>query len=263
MATTVVMIHGMFAAGWAWERFAPRFEAAGYRVRTPTLRLHDVDPAEPPPSGLGGVSVLDYEADLVRHVSDLPDPPVVVGHSMGGLLAQKLAVRGLVRAAVLITPAPPSGMFALHLSTIRTFWSSLARWGFWRRPARPTFSEAVYGTLGHLPDELQRSIWERFVHESGRAACEIGFWLLDRRRASAVEPPVAPCPVLALGATEDRIVPVDVVRRAADRYRATFRELPRRSHWVLDGPGWEEVADLVLEWLTGVGAGPDEGGAGI
>src|SRR5476649_2665109 len=95
----VVMIHGAFAGPWVWEGFAAKFHDAGYKTHAPCLRHHEGD--KKPPASLGQTSLADYAGDLEEFLESLEAPPIVVGHSMGGLLAQMLAARCDVRALIL------------------------------------------------------------------------------------------------------------------------------------------------------------------
>lgn len=253
-AATIVMIHGMWGGAWYWEKYRRFFEGMGYRCRIPTLRFHDADPNDAPDPRLGTTGLLDYAQDLEEEIRQLDRPPIIMGHSMGGLLAQILGSRGYGKALVLLTPAAPHGIVALRPSVIRSFWSSLRRWGFWRKPARPTFDEAVYGMLHLLPAGEQRAVFDRFVYESGRAGSEIGFWLLDGRGAARVDERKVTCPVLVVGGVEDRITPVSVIRKVAEKYEqvSTYKEFAGHAHWVVGEPGWEEVAKYVSDWLDEV-----------
>ena len=256
MTDTVFMIHGMWGRGWYWQNYKKVFERAGYRCVTTTLRYHDMDPTASPDPRLGSTSLLDYAQDLEQEIRQLGVKPIVVGHSMGGLLAQILGSRGLAKALVLLTPASPSGINPIRLSVLRSFLSVALRWGFWRRPMRQTRNEAVYSMLQLLSPAEQRDAYERFVYESGRAFCEIGFWPLDFRGAARVDEKKISCPMLVVGATQDRITPASVVRRVAKKYRdvATYKEFPNHAHWVVGEPQWEEVADFVLKWLATLNA---------
>ncbi len=251
MAGTIFMVHGMFCQSWVWEKYVPFFEERGWRCVTTTLRHHDIEPGREPPEALATTSLVDYVADLEREIGALGEAPVVMGHSMGGLLAQMVAARGLARAAVLLTPAAPAGVLALAPSVIRSFWDVLTTWGFWRKSFRPRYEAAEYAFLEGFPVEERRGIWERLVYESGRAIFEIGLWPLDGRRAARVDPPKVACPLLVVAGGRDRATPAGVVKKVARRYgsRATYREFPDRAHWVLAEPGWEEVAGAVAEWL--------------
>ena len=109
MTETIVMIHGMWGTGWYWENFKRFFEGKGYHCVVPTLRFHDMDPKGLPDPRLGTTSLLDYAADLEKLIRELHATPILMGHSMGGLLAQILGSRGLAKALVLLTPASPHG----------------------------------------------------------------------------------------------------------------------------------------------------------
>ncbi|MDH3672374.1 MAG: alpha/beta hydrolase [Gammaproteobacteria bacterium] len=252
MAETLVMIHGMAVGAWYWENFKEFFEKKGYDCITPTLRFHDVDPSAAPHPQLGTTSLLDYAQDLEKQISKLGAMPILMGHSMGGLLAQILGSRGLAKALVLLAPAPPYGISALKPSVIKSFRSALTSWGFWRKPFRQTFNEAVYSTLNVMPAESQKEVFNRFVYESGRAASEIGFWLMDYKQAAKVDASKVSCPVLVVGGAQDRMTPVSVSRKIAEKYGifATYEEFTGHSHWLIGEPGWQDVAQYVADWLS-------------
>ncbi|MGC8763604.1 MAG: alpha/beta hydrolase [Acidobacteriota bacterium] len=251
MGKTILLIHGMWGGPHLWDNYRPFFEGRGHRCLTPALRYHGGPPSAPPPPGLGTTSLLDYAADLEGQIRALPERPWIVGHSMGGLLAQILAARGLCEKAVLLCPAAPRGVLALRPSVVRSFLSAMSRWGFWRRPFLPTYGEACYALWENLPEEERRAHFARFIPESGRAAFEIGLWPLDRRRASAVDEKRVTCPLLVVAGGRDRITPEAVVRKVAAKYGAAYRVFPGMAHWVIGEPGWEEVAAFALSWLEG------------
>jgi len=248
---TIFMIHGMWGGAWYWADYRQVFEEAGYRCIATTLPYHDMDPKGVPDSRLGTTSLLDYAAFLEQEISRLGEPPIIVGHSMGGLLAQMLSARGLAKAIVLLTPAAPAGILAITPSVIKSFWSMQTTWGFWRKPMRQTFAEAAYSMLNLFPEKAQKEVYEKFVYESGRAAFEIGYWLFDSKGASRVDASLVTCPVLVIGGTQDRITPVSVVRQVAKKYKAvsTYKEFENHAHWIMGEPGWREVAEYILSWL--------------
>ncbi len=255
MARAIVMIHGMGCTGKVWKTYAGFFESRGWTVITPTLRHHDIAPGDPPPAALGATSLLDYAADLEAEIRALDETPVLMGHSMGGLLTQMLAARGAARAAILITPAAPAGVMAVKASVMRIFARQILTWGFWRKPGKFNWKEMRYGIFNRLPEDEARALFADAVWESGRAAREIAFWLLDPRRAARVDASAVTCPVLTLGATHDRITPASVVRQVAKRYGGgTYKEFPDHGHWVLSGPGWQTVAGFAADWLDEVTA---------
>jgi pimeloyl-ACP methyl ester carboxylesterase len=249
---TIFMIHGMWGTSEDWDNYRPFFEARGYRCITPTLPYHDMDPRGVPDPRLGTASLLDYADALEREIRQLGEKPIIMGHSMGGLLAQMLGARGLAERLVLLTPASPAGILAITPSVIRSFWSAQFQWGFWKKPIRQTFAEAAYSTMHLVPESEQKKLYDKLVYESGRAASEIGFWLFDPHGAARVDESRVTCPVLVIAGTQDRITPASVVRRVAKKYRAVadYKEFPNHAHWVLGEPGWEEVAEHVAKWLA-------------
>ena len=107
--TAIVMVHGAFCGAWAFERFRTPFEAAGFEVIAPDLRGHGEGE---PSAAVVGVSMTDYAADIARLCAACPEPPVLLGHSMGGLVAQLAARKAEIRALVLLAPSPPWGVAA-------------------------------------------------------------------------------------------------------------------------------------------------------
>ncbi|MBW2637894.1 MAG: alpha/beta hydrolase [Deltaproteobacteria bacterium] len=251
MTETIFMIHGMWGGSWYWGNYKSFFENENYRCVTTTLRFHDMDPKVAPDPQLGKTSLLDYAEDLEQEIRQLGVKPIVMGHSMGGLLAQILGSRGLAKALVLLMPASPAGIMALKPSVIKSFWSVQIKWGFWKKPMRQTFNEAVYSMLHLLPPDEQKEAYDTFVYESGRAAYEIGYWLLDSKKASKVDESHVTCPVLVIAGAEDRITPASVVRQVAKKYKAvsTYKEFENHAHWVVAEPGWQEIAEYVAGWL--------------
>ena len=125
---------------------------------------------------------------------------------------------------------------------------------------RQTFEEAVYSMMHLLSERQQREIYGHFVYESGRAASEIGFWLLDPGKASHVDESKVTCPILVIAGAEDRITPASVVRKVAAKYGAvsTYKEFEGHSHWVVGEPGWEDIAQYIYDWLQSETGKPHE-----
>lgn len=243
------MIHGAFCGGWAFAGWRIQFEAQGYRVVTPTLRHHDC--GANPPEALGTTSMLDYAADLENLLDGLGESPILVGHSLGGLLAQMLAARRPLHALVLLAPSSPWGMMP---STAFEFFSAQAvciAGGFWQTPLKPHAWIAAAHALDLLDEAEREAVFARFVPESGLAAFETMQWALDFKRATFVDARAVACPILCVAGGQDRINSPSTVRRLARRYggRARYEELKSHSHWLIGEPGWEKIARSSLLWL--------------
>ena len=251
MAKLAILIHGMWGTSDVWRNWRPYLESRDWKTVAPTLRHHEAPPQTPPP-GLGATSLHDYVADLEATILALPEKPVVIGHSMGGLLALLLCAKGLARAGVLLTPAPPSSVVALRPSNLLAFARIQARWGWWRKPHRATLSEALAYTFNTTPPAEGTAIHETFVHESGRALLEIGLPWLDRTKAATVDPRRVTVPLLFVGTEKDKLVPPGVVRRAAQQFAhvSEYVEYENQGHWVPGQPGWERIAGQAETWLA-------------
>lgn len=251
MAKTIFMIHGMMCGGWVWGDYKKYFEARGYKCICPTLRYHDLGPDGLPDSRLGSTSLLDYASDLEAEISKLSQPPIIMGHSMGGLLAQILGARGLAKALVLLTPAPPHGVSKLKLTALKGIPGSFIRWGFWQQPFKLPFNKAVYAIFNKVPAEEHRELYSRMGYESGRAAAEIALSIFDERGAARVDQAKVKCPVLVISGQEDQITTAAMVYKVAKKYQdvANYKEFANHAHWVLGEPGWQEIAEFISAWL--------------
>jgi pimeloyl-ACP methyl ester carboxylesterase len=236
----LLLVHGAWGGSWYWAHWLRRFAAAGWDAWAVNLRGHH---GSQPGTSVDGLSVVDYVADVARCVAEIGDV-AVIGHSMGGLVVQKVAEQGAVRAAVLLTSAPPRGILAVRGPVLRR----LARYtgpllsgrGFVPSPA-----DARALLFNNLPLDLARDAQARLVAESGRAAREValGMVTVDATRVR--------CPLLVVGSTRDAIAPASVQQRIAARYRAEYRELADHAHMPMLEESWEAVADDLLGWLTG------------
>ena len=245
------MIHGAFCGPWSLDGLKQKFEAAGYKVAAPTLRFHD---GKRPPAALGTTGLSDYAADLQAEITALGAAPILVGHSMGGLLAQMLASRMEVRALVLLAPSAPWGVPPTTLFEIGAAQSLHMQPGYWNQILEPNRDVALAHSLDRLPKNMRDAVYDRFVPESGRATFEIMQWGMDPQRAGAVDARSVKCPILCLAGAQDRINAPSTVRRIAQRYRefAYYEEIKDRSHWLIGEPGWEDIAERSIEWLDDV-----------
>jgi len=251
MPETIFMIHGMWAGGWYWTNYVKFFGDKGYRCIPATLRYHDMDPKSLPDSRLGKTSILDYANDLEGKIRKLDDKPIIMGHSMGGLLTQILASRSLAKTAVIITPASPRGILALKPSVVKSFFGVMIKPGFWKKPMRLSFDASVYSMMHLLPPDVQRAEYNKMVYESGRAASEIGFWLFDPSRATNVDASKVTCPVLVIAGSQDRITPASVVKNVANKYKmvSAYKEYADHAHSIILEPGWQKVAEDIEAWM--------------
>ena len=254
MGETVFMIHGGFARGACFDKLAAVFAEHGHRCLAPDLPYHngasdgEVDPR------LADCGVRDYVDALAATLTAMDEPPVLLGHSMGGLLAQMLAARGLAKALILLAPAAPWGIYPSTLYELRGSLGLLTTPGAWSRALTPTYDIAEQTTFHLLPPHERAEAYAFLVPESGKALFEILFWMLDPARATAVAPDSVRCPVLTIAASEDRVTPPATVRQVASRYRhaGDYREYPDNAHWLIREPGYERIGADCAAWIAHV-----------
>lgn len=250
MAPPIVFIHGAFCGGWAFEKFREPFEAAGYETHAPTLPHHERGADM---ESLAQSGAKDFSDAIVRYAQALKKPPILVGHSMGGLIAQLAATQTPCAALVLLAPSAPWGVPAMSFDETSNAFGVALLGDYWRRAIPPDYRVARHSTLDRLSREDARRAFARFVPESGRAIMEIVHWWADRAMASAAPVYKIEAPVLALAGGQDRVNSSATVRRMAARFpegQAHFHEFPEMSHWLIGEPEFGEVAQLAIDWLA-------------
>ncbi len=251
MEHPVILIHGAFAGPWCMDKFAGYFRDRGWTCHVPALRYHDRDPQAEPDPALAGTSVEDYTMDLENFIEELETPPVIVGHAIGAVIAQKLAARRLASAIVLINSNAPWGILPSTDSERAVARGLMEAGAFWKEPMRVDFDLIATYAFNKLDPATQRAVYDRLGPESGKVMFEMFFWMFDDRRATKVDFAEVKCPVLVVSGAEDRAVPAVTGRRIADHYEhATYHEAPDRAHFLFLEPGWEEIAEYCADWMT-------------
>ncbi|MEV5962552.1 alpha/beta fold hydrolase [Kribbella sp. NPDC051952] len=246
----VVLIHGTWGRGNHFHEARAAFEARGFVVHTPTLRHHEL-PLEEGSAQIATLSLTDYVDDLVKVCESLDSPPLILGHSLGGLLAQLVAARTPHAGLIAVCPAPAAGIFAMYPSMSRLFLSHYLQPRPWTKPLRPTWKKFhVGGRITQTPED-SRALYEDLVCESGRAYCEMAFPQLDRRKASRVDYANISGPVLIFAGTEDLTVVPAVCRAAAAKYpNATYQEILNADHMLLFGNVLQTTMTHIDDWLV-------------
>jgi alpha-beta hydrolase superfamily lysophospholipase len=253
---SVVFVHGLWVTADSWRGFRERWEAAGWTVHAPTWRiLEGLDAASlnrSPPAALGATSVKQIVDGYDAYIRALPDPPLILGHSFGGLFAQMLLDRGLGRAGVAVNPAPIAGVLHGWL-TLTAALPALLRWRGWSRPYALSRERWAGRFANTAPPAVQDGAYDSYViPTSGRVFYEAAFWI-----GTQVDPRRRRVPLLITGSDGDRLV-TPYVSRAAWRIqrrshaRTDLQLFPGRSHLLLAEPGWEEIADALIDWSESV-----------
>jgi len=249
IVTPAVFVHGAFCGGWAFEAFREPFESAGFETHAPNLPHHErgADLEQLAQTGLR-----DYANSIVHYVRNLRAPPVLIGHSLGGLVVQLAAMHTPVAGLVLLAPSAPWGVPPTTLDEHSNQFGLTLLGDYWRRPVPPDYRVARATTLDRLSREDARRTFARFVPESGRAIRETVQWWMDHSTASQAPVYRIGAPILGLCGGRDRVNPASTVRRVISRFpsgQAHFHEFPDMSHWLIGEPEAPDVSKLTLQWF--------------
>ena len=244
-------IHGLWATPATFAGLKTRFEAAGHVVVAPSLPFHDRDPALPPLPEIGAVTVEDYASFLIAQIGLLPEPPVIIGHSMGGMLAQIVAARVAHRGLVLLSTAATASTNSPAVATVRTMAGVVTQWGWWRSPTRIGYEAARWGIYNGLPEDLARAEYAGLVWDSGRVIAEMTFPGLSATRATTVDHARLGRPALVIVGDEDRITVPGISRATARKLAGSvdYHEIPGAGHWLFWGETEVKVGDWLADWL--------------
>ena len=237
MLPNILFIHGAFTRAARWDPWVSFFTAAGYRCVAPSLPAHD----PPDPSALAKLRFADYLAAVAAVHRTFDRPPIVIGHSMGGLVAQHLAASADCAALVLISSTPPwrtrGTRFALPY-LLPYLLPVLAG-----RPIRANPEAAIKLVLHDLSPAEQQELVPIFAYESGKAYRTVVFG-----RARVAEGAVR-CPVLCVNGGDDRMLSRSVGGRLAAYYMADHIVFPGHGHSLVAGSLVETVATSVRDWI--------------
>jgi len=256
---TIVLINGLWMTALSWENWVKRYTDKGYRViaRSWPGMEGDIDELRRDPSAIAAVGV----GDIVRHYEDiigeLDNPPVIIGHSFGGLVTQILIDRGLGAAGVAIAPAPVKGILFLPFSTIKVSFPALSNPANNHRAVPLTPEQFHYAFTNNMSEEESLAVFNRYAvpgpdhvlfqaalaNFNPHAATAVNFHNDDR------------APLLLISGGQDHVSPQSVVEANFKLYRKSkaiteYKDFPERTHYTLGQAGWEEVADYALDWAV-------------
>ena len=256
--TNVVFIHGLWVASTAWEPWQEYFQAQGHQTFAPAWpgehgtpeesRLHAADQA--------GYGIDELTAHFAEYLERFDTPPVVIGHSFGGLIAQKLLGDNKAAAAVAIDPAPVKGVKPLPLAQLRSAFPVLGNPLNKGRAKGLTEAQWRFGFGNALSAEESRELWDTWAIPSpGKPLFQAASANFAKHSPAAVDTANdTRGPLLITGGSADHTVPLVSAKAAYDLYGKSsavtdFHEFEGRGHSLTIDSGWREVADVTLEWM--------------
>lgn len=258
MSGTIVFVHGMFQNPKSWEGWIAYFTKPGYDCVTPAWPDHEGEPSQlrnHPPSTLGDLELKDVIDAIEKTVIDaggnseeVQDRPIIIGHSVGGLLTQIFVNRNLASLGVPISSVAPNMMMTLD-------------WPFFKNVT--TITNPFKGDQPFLktPESFHESFCNTLSVAEAKEAFD-AFATHDSRNVlrgclgpnGQVDLDLPHVPLLFISGKEDKIVPTELVEKNSKAYtdevsRTEYKQFAGRSHYICGEPGWEEVAQYIYHWL--------------
>ncbi len=248
----IVLVHGTNAGPWTMENFRTYFNEKGFTCHAPAYRFHDFPPSPETTAKIKGASIADYVEDIAAFIDTLDTPPVLVGHSLGGVVAQKLASRGLAQGMVLLNGSVNWGILPTTSEERALGKMFMSAGPFWEETLLPDFATMAKFGLNKLASSEQRKVFDRLGPESGRVMFELFFWLFDDNQTTKIDYDAVTCPVLMISGTEDLAIPPSTSRLIAKNHgpQTTFYEADGYGHYLMLEPEWHRIAQYCTEWIT-------------
>lgn len=259
MTRHIMFIHGAWLASSCWERFGIYFSRKGYEVSAPEWprKSRDVAVQRCRPDDLAGLGireVVDHYAALIRQ---LDEPPILIGHSHGGLFVQLLLDRGLGSAGVALAPSPPQGVLRVSVSSWRSGSPALAHPSTRRGVVRLSFKQFRYAFANTMSIDEAGEAYNRYVvPDSGMPVWEAALQNIHGQAATTVNfAGLHRAPLLLTAGGRDHAIPASVVVRNHHKYRRAANPpsiffFPEASHLLIIDECWQSVAAQVHRWLV-------------
>lgn len=251
MKRTIVFVHGMWQNAKSWKKWIDYFEQRGYNCVAHSWPLHEGVPAElrkNVPEGLGDLVLDDVVTPIEQYLTTLNEKPIVIGHSVGGLISQILVARNLVNLGVSISPVAPNTMLTLDwpffknsLTVTNPFKGDEP---FYMTPE--VFHSVFANTLND--EQANEAFEETAVHDSRNVLRSC------MGPSGHIDLDMPHVPLLLISGQEDQIIPHELVEKNSKAYKGetsevSYKNFMNRSHFICGEPGWEEVAGHIYNWL--------------
>ena len=255
MTKTIMLVHGAWLNSKGWEHWKARYEAKGFKVVAPDWPHDEGDPADlraHPRHELTHSGPKEIVAHYAAEIAKLPEQPILIGHSAGGVFVQHLLDRGLGVAGVAIDPAPTPGVgLGPHavVSALPVLGDPFSG-GKVVQMTREFFGKRF---ANGLPDEMKDDHFNRYIVPTAGKV----YWdgVLSGGAGSITWDSETRAPLLLIAGGEDLIADATMTHAIYEKQKKAasateYKLYPNRSHWTCAEPGWEEVADFALDWAV-------------
>lgn len=251
----IVFVTGAFVSNSCWDDWRIYFESRGYHTIAPAWPFKNGTAAElrarqPNDTDLAALTLEQLVDHYIKVVRSFPEKPIVIGHSLGGLITQIINNRGYAAAAVAIHSVPPKGVFPYEFSFLRAGWRVLGLFTSMKKTYLMSFKKWQYAFVNGMPLAEQKRTYEQLTIPESKTVARGGL-----TNAAYVDFNKPHAPLLLTSGTEGTIIPAHLNRRNYNKYKKDngsildYKEFPNRNHFVLGQPSWKEDADYILDWL--------------
>jgi pimeloyl-ACP methyl ester carboxylesterase len=257
---TIVLVHGLWLTPRSWEGWIDRFQKAGYNVLAPSWPglEGEVEAVRKNPSALKGLKLKTVVDHYDRIIRKLDSPPIIIGHSFGGLITQMLIDRGLGSAGILVDSAQTAGVPVLPFATIRATLPILGNPFSYNRTTSLSPKQFNYAFTNELDAVESKKVYDRYSIPAANAILwDAALALLNPNGSSKVDYKKSDrAPLLFIAGSNDHLAPPAINKANLRKYVKNstavtdYREFPNRTHHTVGQKGWEEVADFVLQWAN-------------
>jgi pimeloyl-ACP methyl ester carboxylesterase len=249
---TIVLIHGLFQNSHSWAKWKVYFEEKGFKVYSPSYPYHEGDPkflnsnVDPKLINLDFKQVLDY---MTAFVDSLPEKPIIIGHSIGGLVAQKLVEAQKASMAIALAPANPRGISVLDWKYIRSNFRMVNPFKRRDRICTPPMKWFRYTFFNTISDSLAQIAHNNYFVPESRIIARS-----STKKGLEIDFSKPHVPMLFVSGENDNDLPPSLILKNYLAYHdknsvKSYYEFPKKSHYIVSEPGWEEVADYVHKWI--------------
>lgn len=254
---TIVLIHGLWMTPKSWDGWKARFEAAGYDVLAPGWPgvTDDVEGLRKDSSILNGLRIKTVVDHYAAIIDKLPEQPIIMGHSFGGLMTQLLLDRGYGKAGVAIDSAQSAGVPALPPSVVKAGMPVLGNPLTINKTVLLNAKQFHYAFTNEMSLEDSEKVRDALqIPAPGKPLWQAATHLLMNTGESKIDyKKTDRAPLLFIAGGKDHIVPPKVNHKNAKAYKAgvvEVKEFPGRTHYIVGQDGWEEVADYAISWAS-------------
>jgi len=250
---TVVFITGAFVSHSCWDEWRAYFESKGYKTIAQPSPHKDAPAAElrrrHPDPAIASVRLRQLIEHYASIAKQLPEKPILIGHSLGGLLTQILVNRDLAAAGVAIHTAPPRGVMRYEFSVLKAGWKALGLFTSTKKTYLMSFKDWQYAFTNGLPLDEQKAAYEKLIIPESKLMVRDGF-----TSATKIDFAKPHAPLLFVSGSKDHITPASLNLRNFKKYKNSssvreYKVFEGRNHYVLGLPTWKENADYILNWI--------------